>query len=68
LHIISYEALRLNANAEPTEDFVTTNSSHFFKATANGATTPITIKVTDRFGNIYSETMNRPKDLVVSMK
>lgn len=68
LHIISYEALRLNANAEPTEDFVTTNSAHFFKAKANGATTPIEIKVTDRFGNIYSETMIRPKDLVVSMK
>ncbi len=68
LHIISYEALRLNANAEPTEDFVTTNSAHFFKAKANGAATPIEIKVTDRFGNIYSETMIRPKDLVVSMK
>lgn len=68
LHIISYEALRLNANAEPTEDFVTTNSAHFFKAKANGATTPIEIKVTDRFGNIYSETMIRPKDLAVSMK
>lgn len=68
LHIISYEALRLNANAEPTEDFVTTNSAHFFKAKANSATTPIEIRVTDRFGNIYSETMIRPKDLTVSMK
>lgn len=68
LHIISYEALRVNANAEPTEDFVTTNSSHFFKAKANGAITPIEIRVTDRFGNVYSENMVRPKDLVVSMK
>lgn len=68
LHIISYEALRVNVGAEPTEDFITTNSSHFFKAKANGATTPIEIKVTDRFGNVYTETMIRPKDLVVSMK
>jgi hypothetical protein len=68
LHIISYEALRLNAKAEPTEDFVTTNATHFFKAKANAAMTPIEIRVTDRFGNIYTETMTRPKDLVVSMK
>ncbi|MDQ8005541.1 MAG: calcineurin-like phosphoesterase family protein [Pedobacter sp.] len=68
LHIISYEALRLNVGQTPTADFVTANSAHFFKAKANGATTPIEIRVTDRFGNVYSETMNRPKDLVVSMK
>ena len=68
LHIISYEALRLNAGADPTEDFVTDTTTHFFKAKASGATTPIQIKVTDRFGNVYTETMTRPKDLVVSMK
>lgn len=68
LHIISYEALRLNAGADPTEDFVTTNSTHLFKAKAASPTSPIEIRVTDRFGTIYSETMSRPKDLVVSMR
>ncbi|WP_461486199.1 calcineurin-like phosphoesterase C-terminal domain-containing protein, partial [Pedobacter sp.] len=68
LHIISYEALRLNVNADPTEDFVSNLNAHFFKAKANSATTPITIKVTDRFGNVYTETMTRPKDLTTAMK
>lgn len=68
LHIISYEALRLNVGQTPTEDFVTTNSAHFFKAKANSATSSIVIKVTDRFGNVYTETMTRPKDLTVASK
>ncbi len=68
LHIISYEALRVNAGAEPTEDFCTNNTSHLFKAKASGATTPILIRVTDRFGNVYTENMVRPKELTVSMK
>ena len=68
LHIISYEALRINAGAEPTEDFATGNTSHLFKAKANAATSSIVVKVTDRFGNVYTETMVRPKELTVSMK
>jgi hypothetical protein len=61
LHIISYEAKRLNAGAAPTSSFVTGNTSHMFKVTASGPTTTLEITVKDRFGNIYSETMIRPK-------
>ncbi len=68
LHIISYEAMRLNAGATPTADFVTTTSAHIFKATALSATSSVLIKVTDRFGHVYTETMIRPKALTVSMK
>lgn len=68
LHIISYEAMRLNAGATPTSDFCTTTSAHLFKATALSAVSTVLIKVTDRFGNVYSETMTRPKALKVSMK
>lgn len=68
LHIISYEALRLNAGAVPTADFSTNANTHMFKAKANSATSSITIKVTDRFGNVYTETMTRPKELSVSMR
>ncbi|MFD1629918.1 calcineurin-like phosphoesterase C-terminal domain-containing protein [Pseudopedobacter beijingensis] len=67
LHIVSYEALRLNASAEPTADFVSGKTAHLFKAKASNATNPILIKVTDRFGNIYSETMKRPKDFILDM-
>ncbi len=68
LHIISYEALRLNAGATPTADFCTTASAHLFKARASGAASPVLIKVTDRFGNVYTEMMTRPKALTVYMK
>ncbi len=68
LHIISYEAKRLNVGATPTADFVSCATAHMFKATASNATSTVEIKVTDRFGNTYSETMNRPKSLSCSMK
>ncbi len=68
LHIISYEAFRLNNHADPTADFVTTNTAHLFLARASDPTTPVEIRVTDRFGTVYTEMMRRPKDLVVSMR
>jgi hypothetical protein len=34
---------------------------HMFKVTASSATSTLDIKVTDRFGNVYTETMARPK-------
>ncbi|MEZ5011594.1 MAG: calcineurin-like phosphoesterase C-terminal domain-containing protein [Bacteroidales bacterium] len=63
LHIISYEAMRLNAGAIPTSSFVTGNTSHMFKVVASAPNTTLEIKVTDRFGNIYTESMSRPKQL-----
>jgi hypothetical protein len=68
LHIISYEAKRLNAGAVPTSSFVTCTTAHLFKATASGPATTLEIAVTDRFGNIYSETMLRPKEFTFLMK
>lgn len=68
LHIISYEALRLNVGAVPTSSFVTGNTSHVFRVTASGASSTLEISVTDRFGNVYNETMTRPKDLSYQMQ
>ncbi len=67
LHIISYEAKRLNVGAVPTSSFVTGNTAHMFRVTAASATSTLEIRVTDRFGNIYTETMTRPKDLTYTM-
>ncbi len=61
LHIVSYSAQRLNVNAVPTADFVTTKSAHMFKVKASSPTSTLEIKVTDRFGRLYRETMVRPK-------
>lgn len=68
LHIISYEAQRLNVNATPTEDFVTSRTAHLFKATASAPNTTLVINVTDRFGNVFTEQMTRPKVFNCTMK
>ena len=59
LHLIAYTAKRVNKNAKPT--FATEKNRHLFKVTASSATSTLEIKVTDRFGNVSTETMTRPK-------
>ena len=59
LHLIAYTAKRINKNSKPT--FETDKNYHLFKVTASSATSTLDIKVTDRFGNVYTETMTRPK-------
>lgn len=39
--------------------------NHFFKVKASDASSTLEIKVTDRFGNVYTETMSRPKAMKV---
>lgn len=58
LHIITYVAV----SGKTGEDSFTTKScSHMWKVTASSATSTLEIKVTDNFGNVYTETMSRPK-------
>ena len=59
LHYIAYTAKRYASNATVT--FPTAKNYHMFKVTASSATSTLDIKVTDRFGNVYTETMTRPK-------
>ena len=59
LHLVAYTAKRLNKNK--TASFATTENRHMFKVTASSASSSLEIKVTDRFGNVYTETMSRPK-------
>src|SRR5690606_2844481 len=66
LHIISYPMMRLNANTTPT--FNSANTSHMFKVQASAPTTSLNISVTDRFGNIYTESMTRPKAFTYLMR
>lgn len=59
LHLIAYTAKRLNKNSHPT--FATDYTRHMFKVQASSPNSTLEIKVTDRFGNQYKETMERPK-------
>ena len=64
LHIEAMTIPRLNKNSGTTT-FSTAKWRHFFQATASAADTPVTIKVTDRYGNVYTEEMIRPKAFTV---
>ncbi|MDE7407237.1 MAG: calcineurin-like phosphoesterase C-terminal domain-containing protein, partial [Muribaculaceae bacterium] len=68
LHIVGYEFQRMNVNANPTSGMTTIKNIHMFKAKASSATSTVDIKVTDRFGNVYTESMVRPKPFTYSIK
>ena len=65
LHIIAYTAKRLDDNASLNDDgginFDTGLNRHMIRVKASSPTSTLEIKVTDRFGNVYSESMKRPK-------
>ena len=63
LHIKALSVKRFNkANLKDTPSFITESSMpHFFTVTASDANVDLTIKVTDEFGNVYTEKMARPK-------
>jgi len=65
LHIISFEMKRLNNNAAIT-DFESNNTTHIFQVTASSASSTLNIKLTDRYGNVYTETMKRPKTFSIA--
>lgn len=58
LHICAKSMKRLSS-------FVSDPYNHLFKVRASSATSTLEIKVTDRFSNVSSETMTRPKPMVV---
>lgn len=57
--IISTEIYYYKGPGQPI-DFKATNSSHAFLVQAQTADQPITIRVTDRWGTIYTRTVERP--------
>lgn len=59
LYILTYSTKAMGNNTKPT--FNPGATSHIWKVTASAANTTLEIKVTDRFGNVYTETMSRPK-------
>ena len=63
LHIAALTAKRFNdPDIKEVPAFITKENYHMFKVKASSATSTIDIKVTDEFGNVYTETMKRPKE------
>ncbi len=61
LHLLSYSANAYNSKSDTKPTFLTSGNSHTFKVVASSASSTLVITVTDRFGNVYTETMTRPK-------
>ena len=55
LHLIAYNG------QTPGGGFGTSNTKHMFMVKASSPTSTLEVKVTDRFGNVYTESMARPK-------
>ena len=55
LHLIAYNG------QSPSGGFGTSVNKHMFRVKASSATSTLEIKVTDRFKNVYTESMKRPK-------
>jgi hypothetical protein len=68
LHIISYNAQRIREGGAEYLTFPTYLTAHLFKVKASSSTSTLHIKVTDRFGNVYKETMTRPKSFGYDIK
>lgn len=59
LHLVTYTIPRLNKGSRPT--FTGNRMGHLFSVQASAPSTTLFITVTDRFGRVYTETMERPK-------
>lgn len=66
LHILAYVAQRYVADGNNSFSFQTSATNHLFRFKASAPDTTVEIKVTDRFGNVYTETMQRPKPFTVA--
>ena len=64
LHILT-TSVKYMKSAAKTTYYTTSVSSHIWKVTASSPTSTLVIKVTDRFGNVYTQTMTRPKSFDV---
>lgn len=60
LHTLVYDVAKWKATGTITESFTTNRTGHMFTVTATTADKPITVRVTDSFGNVYSDTVERP--------
>lgn len=67
LHMYALTAARCKtAGANSTPSFLTSSWNHFFQATASSASSTVTVKVTDRNGTVFTETLKRPKTFTPS--
>ena len=62
LHTIFFNMGRMNSNST-SMTYPTGKTAHLFEVSTSSATSSLIIKATDPFGNVYEETMVRPRKL-----
>lgn len=67
-HVICYDLPRFKAAGSYTSTFATGINTHMFRATCKTADQPVTVKVTDSFGQVYIKTLNRPAAFNLDME
>jgi predicted MPP superfamily phosphohydrolase len=68
LHTISYDIPRRASGNDLTASFVSGYTSHMYRVKTASATSSLEITVEDRFGNVYTQTMTRPKALTTKIE
>lgn len=67
LWTISVPCMMLNNRQTPTSSKLPTQTSHLFDVQTSSPTSTLVIEVTDEWGNVYKQTMTRPKELKIDM-
>ena len=67
LHVLAYDYYRYKSVGAITTTFATSTNYHMFLSQAHTSYLPITVKVTDSFGQVYYKTIQRPQSYVVTM-
>lgn len=66
LHLVAYETIKYDRHEYPDSGYMTMKNFKMFRVVCSSATSTVTIRVTDRFGRVYSETMARPKPFSIA--
>ena len=67
-HTIAYDIPRFKDVGSYTADFSTGKTTHLFRFSTTSSTTPVTVRVTDSFGNVYTQTIQRPHPFNLEME
>ena len=65
LYLVCYEAYEYEHHYDNSIYYSAYTTKHMFRVQASSATSTLDIKVTDRFGNVYTEQMKRPKEFTI---
>lgn len=68
LALVTLTCRQLGRGQNLTGTTTVTDTSHLFKVKASSPTSTLEIKVTDEYGNVYTQTMTRPKALTIQSR